>query len=593
MAYQIKKSEHLVYDAIVVGSGISGGWAAKELCEKGLKVLLLERGRHIEHISGYTTAMKEPWDFPHRGRLSLEEEAKFYYKGRSEMEVHHFVADHDFPYERIQPFKWTRGYQTGGKSLTWGRQSYRWNKKDFTANSEEGVGVDWPIRYEDLEPWYSYVERFAGISGTSEKLDVLPDSVFQPGMPFNCVEEDFKNTVESKFKNRKVTIGRVAHLTSPTPEQLSQGRGSCQYRNKCSRGCPYGAYFSSQAATLPAAEKTGNLTRINGKVVFQMLFDQNTQKVIGVKTLDQATGEEEDFHAKLIFLNASAINSAWIMLQSKSSKHPNGLGNVSDQLGRNIMDHHHTGIDAAVEGYLDRGTFGSRPNGIYIPRFVNWKEDKRDYLRGFGYQAGAFRMRGDSSYTEDTFGTELKKSLTLHGSWRFWMAGFGETLPNEKNRMFLSKENDSLGLPLVALDASWEENTLKMREDVIKEGIAMLEAFGMKDIQVRQKELSPMGAGIHEMGTARMGHHSKSSVLNKWNQVWGAENVFVTDGACMTSSSCVNPSLTYMAITARAANYAVEQLKKENYNQPQSIQCKPWLILHQPYNKKLWPLVKL
>lgn len=564
MSLQSKTKSSHTYDAIVVGSGVSGGWAAKELTEQGLKVLMLERGRHIEHVAGYENAMKNPWDFDHRGRLPLSEAQKYYRASRGEESANHFVKDIEHPYEQKRPFRWVRGYQTGGKSLTWGRQSYRWNRQDFLANLEDGHGVDWPIRYEDLEPWYAYVERFAGISGRSEGLEVLPDSVFQTPMDFNCVERDVKKSIEGKFKDRCVTIGRVAHLTNPTQEQIDLGRGQCQFRNKCERGCPYGAYFSTQASTLPAAIKTGNLTLLNNKTVFSTIFDKGADKVIGVKAIDEQTNEEVEYFAKIIFLNASAIGSAWIMMQSKNGKHPNGLGNESDQLGRNIMDHHHLSILAEVEGYLDQYYFGSRPNGIYIPRFANWKNDKRDFLRGFGFQAGANRGRGDYGMTKETFGAAYKKAMTVPGLWSFWMAGFGETLPNPNNRMNLSKNTDDWGLPLVEFDATWGENEHVMRLDMVKEAKAMLESAGLKNVKDYNQNLGPLGSGIHEMGTARMGRDPKTSVLNQWNQVWGAENVFVTDGAAMTSASCVNPSLTYMALTARAANFAAEQLKKGN-----------------------------
>ncbi len=569
MYLQGKGKEANTFDALVVGSGISGGWAAKELTQKGLKVLLIERGRKIEHVTDYENALKNPWDFPHRGRLSNQDKKDYWAGSRAgfanaEDVLPHFVKDSEHHYEEKRRFDWVRGYQTGGRSLTWGKQSYRWNEKDFTANLDDGHGIDWPIRYADLAPWYDYVERFAGISGSLEGLDVLPDGIFQPAMQLNCVEKDIKASIEKNFPGRKMIIGRAAHLTAPTEEQLALGRATCQYRNMCKRGCPYGAYFSSQSATLPAAKATGNLTIVNNKVVFSTIFDPKSEKVIGVKTLDDTTGEETDYFGKIIFLNASAMNTAWIMLQSVSGKHPNGLGNESDQLGRNIMDHHlNAYAKGDVEGYEDQYYFGRRPNGIYIPRFANFGQDKRtDFVRGFGYQGSASRSKGYAS--GDSLGVGLKASMSKPGPWSFSMRGFGETLPDPNNRITLSSKKDKWGLPFIEFDAAWGTNELNMRKAIIEEAVAMLETAGLKNVKGIDETDKAPGVGIHEMGTARMGHNSKTSVLNKWNQVWGAENVFVTDGACMTSSSCVNPSLTYMAITARAAAYAVDELKKGN-----------------------------
>ncbi len=568
MYIQGKGKESVTYDAIVVGSGISGGWAAKELSEKGLKVLMLERGRDIVHVSGYETAMKEPWEFEHRGKLTNQVKEDYYVNLRTgytanEEHRHHFENDKENPFKEKRRFDWIRGYHTGGKSLMWGRQSYRWNERDFTANAEEGVGIDWPIRYKDLAPWYSYVEKFAGISGTKEGLDVLPDSDFQPGMELNCVEKEIKKGIESNFPGRHLMIGRVAHLTNPTEEQLALGRGSCQYRNRCMRGCPYGAYFSTQSATLPAAKKTENLTLITDKIVYQVIFDDNTKKAVGVKAIDQNTKEEIEYFSKIIFLNAGAINSAWIMMQSTSKTHPNGLGNASDQLGRNIMDHHlGAGAGGTWEGFEDKYYFGRRPNGIYIPRFSNWGTDKREFLRGFGYQGGASRGRGMD--IEDTFGAAFKDAQTKVGGWNFGMGGFGETLPDPNNRMTLTSEKDKWGLPVIEFDAWWGDNELKMRKAMVDEAANMLEKAGLKNVNTFNDEDKSPGIGIHEMGVARMGRDPKTSVLNANNQVWGAENVFVTDGAAMTSASCVNPSLTYMALTARAADFAVNELKKMN-----------------------------
>lgn len=568
MNIQGKAKEQNTFDAIVVGSGVSGGWAAKELTEKGLKVLMLERGRDVVHVSGYEDAMKESWDFPHRGRVDKTAAEEYWAVKRTGYAANEenrglFEKDIDHPYKEKRRFDWIRGYHTGGRSLMWGRQSYRWNEKDFTANLEDGHGIDWPIRYGDLAPWYDYVEKFAGISGQKENWDVLPDGQFQKPMEMNCVEQHFRQSLESKFDGRHVTIGRVAHLTEPTAEQTALGRASCQFRNKCIRGCPYGAYFSTQSATLPAAKKTENLTLINDKIVYEVIYDDDLGKATGVRAIDQNTKEEVEYFAKIIFLNASAINSAWIMMQSKSKRHPNGLGNLSDQLGRNIMDHHlSSGAGGVIDGWEDKYYYGNRPNGIYIPRFTNWGSDKRDFVRGFGYQGRAQRRRGVP--TDATFGATFKESATIPGQWTMGIGGFGETLPDESNLMTLTDEKDQWGLPVIEFDAWWGDNEQKMRVAMRDEAIAMLEAAGFQNVNGYKDEEKSPGIGIHEMGTARMGREEKTSVLNKNNQVWGAENVFVTDGAAMTSSSCVNPSLTYMALTARAADFAVNELKKMN-----------------------------
>jgi choline dehydrogenase-like flavoprotein len=571
MNIQGKAKEQMTYDAIVVGSGISGGWAAKELCEKGLKVLMLERGRDIKHITGYTTAGKNPWEFPHRGKVDNMAREEYWANVRTgytanEEHRHHFENDKANPYLEKRGFDWIRGYHVGGRSLMWGRQSYRWNERDFTANIEDGHGIDWPIRYKDLAPWYSYVETFIGVSGYKEGLDVLPDGNFQPGMEMNCVEKEVRNSIQKKFNGRHVTIGRAAHITKPTQIQTELGRVSCQYQNACMRGCQFGAYFSTQSATLPAANKTGNLTLMADKIVYQVIFDDEKGKAVGVKTIDQNTNEQMDFFSKIIFLNASAINSAWIMMQSKSKTHPNGLGNESDQLGRNIMDHHlSVGASGTFEGMEDMYYYGRRANGVYIPRFTNWGSDKRkDFVRGFGYQGGASREGWGRGNYKDGFGAEFKESITTPGQWTFGIGGFGETLPDENNRFTLSNDKDKWGLPIVQFDAAWGENAIKMREAMMNEAAEMLEAAGLKNINAYNDMSKNPGIGIHEMGTARMGRDKKTSVLNANNQVWGAPNVFVTDGAAMVSSSCVNPSLTYMALTARAADFAVKELKKMN-----------------------------
>lgn len=559
------------FDAIVVGSGISGGWAAKELTEKGLKVAVLERGREIKHIEGYETAMKNPWDFAHRGRpdnMAAEEYWAGMRTGYTANEEHRYLFENDKqnPYiEKKGGFDWLRAYHTGGKSLLWGRQTYRWNKEDFEANAKEGVGTDWPIRYEDLAPWYSYVEKFAGISGQREGLDVLPDSEFLPAMQMTAPERHFKEQVDKKL-GRPVTIGRVAHLTQPGAHHTALGRGSCQYRNKCMRGCPYGAYFSSLSATLPAAMRTNRLTMIHNAIVSEIIYDEATQKAKGVRVIDQNTLAVKEYYAKIIFVNAGAIGSTSILMNSKSSRFTNGLGNDSDQLGRNIMDHHlGVGASATVEGFADDYFFGSRPNGLYIPRFRNWGKDKRGYTRGFGYQGGASREGWGRGVNSDGFGAQFKEDLSKPGTWTIGFGGFGEILPDPNNRFVLSQSaKDKWGLPVLEFEANFGSNELKMREDMMHDAAEMLEAAGFKNINQYNSDKTHIGLGIHEMGTARMGRDPKTSILNKHNQVHEVKNVFMTDGAAMASASCVNPSLTYMALTARAADFAVSELKKRN-----------------------------
>ncbi|MHA8067511.1 GMC oxidoreductase [Aquirufa sp. ROCK2-A2] len=559
------------FDAIVVGSGISGGWAAKELTEKGLKVAVLERGREIKHIEGYETAMKNPWDFAHRGRpdnMAAEEYWAGMRTGYTANEEHRYLFENDKqnPYiEKKGGFDWLRAYHTGGKSLLWGRQTYRWNKEDFEANGKEGVGTDWPIRYEDLAPWYSYVEKFAGISGQREGLDVLPDSEFLPAMQMTAPERHFKEQVDKKL-GRPVTIGRVAHLTQPGAHHTALGRGSCQYRNKCMRGCPYGAYFSSLSATLPAAMRTNRLTMVHNAIVSEIIYDEATQKAKGVRVIDQNTLAVKEYYAKIIFVNAGAIGSTSILMNSKSSRFTNGLGNDSDQLGRNIMDHHlGVGASATVEGFADDYFFGSRPNGLYIPRFRNWGKDKRAYTRGFGYQGGASREGWGRGVNSDGFGAQFKEDLTKPGTWTIGFGGFGEILPDPNNRFVLSQTaKDKWGLPVLEFEANFGSNELKMREDMMHDAAEMLEAAGFKNINQYNSDKTHIGLGIHEMGTARMGRDPKTSILNKHNQVHEVKNVFMTDGAAMASASCVNPSLTYMALTARAADFAVSELKKRN-----------------------------
>lgn len=553
------------FDAIVIGSGISGGWAAKELTEKGLKTIMLDRGKNIEHIKDYVNATKGMWEFPHRGGRTQEMIKRHPVLKRdyplNEINEDWWVDEQKCPYTEIKRMDWFRGYHIGGRSLLWGRQSYRWSDFDFEANAKDGIAIDWPVRYKDIEPWYTYVEKFAGISGSQENLPHLPDSFFMPPMELNCVEKEVAARLKKHYKNnRHLIIGRVANITQPI-----QNRVNCQYRNKCWLGCPFGGYFSTQSSTLPAAMATGNLTVRPFSIVTQILYDKDSGKAKGVEVLDAETNQTYQYFAKIIFLNASTFNSTWILMNSATDIWPGGLGSSSGELGHNIMDHH-LGVGAAgsVEGYEDKYYYGRRPNGFYIPRFRNLFDDKRDYLRGFGYQGAASREGWSREIAEMNIGGAFKDALCEPGKWVLGMGGFGEMLPYHENKMTLDKQHlDAWGLNTIAFDAEWKENERKMREDMKNDGIEMLEAAGLKDVKGFDGD-GTIGRGIHEMGTARMGHDPSTSVLNRWNQVWDAPNVFVTDGSFMTSSSCVNPSLTYMAFTARAADHAVSELKKRN-----------------------------
>ncbi|WP_374532709.1 GMC oxidoreductase [Phenylobacterium sp.] len=561
------------YDAIVVGSGISGGWAAKELTQKGLKTLVLERGPMVRHLEDYPTAVMDPWQAQYpQGKLPADElKSRYAVQSRTgytvtEFTKHFFVRDDENPYTEEAPFDWIRSYQVGGRSLTWGRQSYRHSPMDFEANARDGVGVDWPIRYADLAPWYDYVERFVGVSGQNEGLAHLPDGQFQPPMEMNCVEKAFKARIEARFPERRITIGRAAHLTEPTEEQLSLGRTKCQHRNMCMRGCPFGGYFSSNSATLVAAERTGNLRMRPGAIVTSLIYDEAAGKATGVRILDTETGQDEEFYAEVVFLCASALNTAWIMLNSTSSRFPNGFGNGSDQLGRNVMDHHfRVGARAVVDEFSDKYYSGRRPNGIYVPRFRNLGDAataRKDYIRGFGYQGGGGRPGWDRDLTGEGFGAERKAALSQPGPWVMQLGAFGEILPYADNRVTLDHDHkDKYGLPTLSAKVTIRENEKAMRKDMMAAAVEMLEAAGFKNVQAADLGYSP-GLGIHEMGTARMGRDPKTSVLNAHNQVHECRNVYVTDGAAMTSASCVNPSLTYMALTARAVDHAVQAKKK-------------------------------
>ncbi len=554
-----------VYDAIVIGSGISGGWAAKELCEKGLKTIMLERGRNIEHVKDYVNANKEAWDFPHRATRTQEMIKAYPVLKRdyalNESNLDYWASDEDNPYTEVKRFDWFRGYHVGGRSLMWGRQSYRWSDHDFGANARDGHAIDWPVRYKEIAPWYDHAEKFAGISGNRDGLDILPDGQFMPPMDMTCVEKDFVVRLKEKFKGeRHAIIGRTANITEPLP-----GRTNCQYRNKCWLGCPFGAYFSTQSSTYPAAMKTGNLTLRPWAIVTKILYDKDKKRATGVEVLDGETNKTYTYYAKIIFLNASTLNSAWILMNSATDIWPDGLGSSSGELGHNIMDHHlGVGAHGSVEGYLDKYYFGRRANGVYIPQFRNVGSDKRDYVRGFGYQGGGSRDGYKQTPEEMAIGVDLKEALSVPGGWTLGFGGFGETLPYHENKVTLDKtRKDKWGLNILSMDIEYKENEKKMRVDMQQDAIEMLTAAGVKNVKGYDGD-GTLGRGIHEMGSARMGKDPKTSVLNKYNQIWDAPNVFVTDGSFMASASCVNPSLTYMAFTARAVDHAVSEMKKGN-----------------------------
>ncbi|GAA0547147.1 GMC oxidoreductase [Chitinophaga japonensis] len=564
MHLNIKAEKGNTYDAIVVGSGISGGWAAKELCEKGLKTLVLERGRNVEHVKDYTTAMMNPWEFRHRLQFTNEMKENYPIQSRcyafDEATQQFWVNDKENPYNEVKPFNWLRGYQVGGRSLMWGRQCYRWSDLDFEANAKDGHGVDWPIRYKDIAPWYDYVERFAGVSGQAEGLPQLPDGQFLPPMEMNCLEKHVAARIREKYNDRIITIGRIAHATKP----MQNGR-QCQYRDLCARGCPYTGYFSSNGVTLPAAAATGNLTLRPDSIVTEVIYDEQKGRATGVRVLDAHTLQTVEYYANIIFLNGSTLGTAFILLNSVSNRFPNGLGNDSEQVGHNLMDHHYgVGASGEFDGFEDQYyNAGRRPNGIYIPRFrnVNAATRQKDYVRGFGYQGGAGRGRAGSS---EGVGAAYKEAQLVPGKWGMSVGAWGEHLPYYENKVTLNKDKkDKYGLPTLDIDCAFRDNELAMRKDMQQSAIEMLEATGLKNVH-GYDDMPPPGHCIHEMGTARMGKDPGTSVLNKWNQVHAVKNVFITDGACMTSSACQNPSITYMALTARAADYAVKEGKKGN-----------------------------
>ncbi|HEY8927911.1 MAG TPA: GMC family oxidoreductase [Mucilaginibacter sp.] len=562
--YTVNKDH--TYDAIVIGSGISGGWAAKELCEGGLKTLVLERGKNVVHLKDYPTATKDPWDFPHHGDIPLKVKEENPVVNRcyafDESTEHFFVKDNEHPYIQQKPFDWIRGYQVGGKSLLWARQTQRWSKFDFEGPARDGFAVDWPIRYDDLAPWYSYVERFAGISGNRDGLETLPDGEFLPPWEMNVVEKVIKERIMANYKDRNVIIGRCAHLTQPKTIHLEQGRGQCQARNLCQRGCPFGGYFNSNSTTLPTAAKTGNLTILPDSVVHSIIYDESKKRATGVRVINAHTKKATEYFAKIIFVNAACLNTNLILLNSTSSRFPNGLGNDNGLLGKYVAFQNYRGsLTAGIEGYTDSYYYGRRPTAVMMPNFRNVYKQETDFLRG--YMTFYTATRGRRYFANGPqIGGEFKDSISEAGDWGVFMMMQGETIPKETNHVYLSKEKkDDWGIPLLSVSVDYDDNDVKSMNDFLQQGAEMLEKAGCKNINPNDSKQAP-GLDIHEVGGARMGRDRKTSLLNKWNQLHACPNVFVTDGACMTSTGVQNPSLTFMAITARAAHYAIGELKK-------------------------------
>ncbi|MFT3932095.1 MAG: GMC family oxidoreductase [Chitinophagaceae bacterium] len=564
-----KATAQNTYDAIVIGSGISGGWAAKELCEHGLKTLVLERGRDVRHIKDYPTTTLNPWEFPHRTQLTskLKEENPIAHScyAFDEATQHFFVKDNEHPYVQEKPFDWIRGYQVGGKSLIWARQTQRWSKYEFEGPARDGFAIDWPIRYEDLAPWYSHVEKFAGISGNKDGLETLPDGEFLDPWEMNCPEKHIQQKILEKYKDRYVIQGRCAHLTKPKEVHLQQGRGQCQARNICYRGCPFGGYFSSNSATLPWANKTGNLTLRPDSVVHSIVYDDKLGKATGVQVIDAHTKQSTVYYAKIIFVNAACLNTNLLLLNSTSSRFPNGFGNDNGLLGKYMAFHNYRGnISASIDGFEDKTDYGRRPTAVMMPNFRNVYKQETDFLRGYmvHYSAGRSKWQGNGQIG---IGAEWKDSITEPaGAWNVSMMMQGETIPKEKSQLRLSTDKkDAWGIPLLVTDIGYDDNDEKVLKDFLQQGAEMLETAGCKNIRPYDNGRKP-GNDIHEMGGVRMGKDPKTSLLNKWNQFHNCKNVFVTDGACMVSTGTQNPSLTFMALTARAANHAVDELKKGN-----------------------------
>jgi choline dehydrogenase-like flavoprotein len=553
------------YDAIVIGSGISGGWAAKELCEKGLKTLVLERGRDVKHLEDYPTTQMNPWEFEQRGELPLEVQKANPIANRcyifKEDAAHFVVKDHEHPYIQEKPFDWIRGYQTGGKSLLWARHTQRWSQYDFEGPARDGYAVEWPIGYADLAPWYSHVEKFAGIAGNRDGLDTLPDGEFLPPFEMNCVETYFKEKLKEKYPDRHVISARMAHLTKPQPIHLEQGRAKCMHRTICQRGCPFGGYFSSNASTLPWAAKTGKMTLRPHAVVHSIIFDEKKQRATGVRVIDAESKEMIEFYARIIFVNAAALNTNLILLNSKSNRFPQGLGNDNGLLGKYVAFHNYRArVSAEYDGFQDRTTEGLRPGTSYLPRFRNVYKQETDFLRGYAMVMWAQR---EHAIDYSLMGADLKQNIAARAlsNWKVGMLMMGETIPKESNYVALDKvETDPFGVPKLRISVDYDLNDEKMIQDFFTQSAEMFAHAGFTKFRTSDSKQVP-GLDIHEMGGVRMGKDPKSSLLNQWNQLHACRNVFVTDGACMTSTSTQNPSLTYMALTARAANQAVKELK--------------------------------
>lgn len=557
------------FDAIVIGSGISGGWAAKELCEQGLKTLVLERGRNVEHNKDYPTATKAPWEFKHRGQVTKEylQENPLISKaaGFGDDTAHFFIKDKDHPYIQEKPFDWIRGYQVGGKSLTWGRACQRWSQNEFDSPARDGYGIEWPIGYKDVAPWYSHVEKFIGVCGTRDGIAAMPDGEYMPPFEFNCVEAHIQDTIKSNYKDRHLVHARWAHLTAPTELHYQQGRAKCQARNMCMRGCPFGGYFSSVSCTLPWAKNSGHLTVRPHSVVHSIIYDETKKKAIGVRVIDANTKQATEYYSRIIFVNASALNSNLILLNSTSNRFPNGLGNDSGLLGKYVAHHNYrASVAAEVEGFRDKYYYGRNPTEPIIANYRNLFKHDMPFVGGFTTFMGAYRRRGDEKNAAEPIGEAFKEAMELPGDWGTYMYLQGETIPKEKNHVRLSKDQkDQWGIPLLITSVDYDDNDEKIIEDFLNQSAEMLDKAGCKNIRQHDNHQAP-GLDIHEMGGCRMGKDPKTSMLNKWNQLHHCENVFVTDGACMASTGNQSPSLLYMALTARAANYAVDEMKKGN-----------------------------
>ncbi len=570
MYIQGDAKKDMTYDAIVIGSGMSGGWAAKELCEKGIKTLVLERGRQVEHVKDYPTTNKFPWEIPHRGKFSPEfaQENPIADKcyAFEEATEHFFVKDKEHPYVQEKPFDWIRGYQVGGKSLIWARQTQRWSNYEFEAPARDGFAVDWPIRYKDIEPWYSHVEKFVGISGNRDNIANLPDSEVLPPFELNCVEKQIQQRVKENYADRHVIIGRCAHLTEPQEIHIQQGRGKCQARNLCYRGCPFGAYFSSNSSTIPWAAKTGNLTLRPDSIVHSIIYDDAQGKAVGVRVIDAHTKEMMEYYARIIFVNAAALNSNLILLNSTSDRFPQGLGNDNGLMGKYVAFHNYRGsMIAKYEGFEDQYYYGRRPTTAFMPSFRNVFQQDTDFLRGYMVAFSASRMGWQRGMIDQTaFGGEWKDGLTQPGEWQVYMMMQGETVPKEENHVRLSQDlKDPYDIPQLITSVGYDDNDEQVLQDFLVEGAEMLDKSGCKDIRTIDSKQAP-GLDIHEMGGVRMGKDPKTSLLNQWNQLHACKNVFVTDGACMTSVGNQNPSLTFMALTARATDYAMDEMRKGN-----------------------------